>query len=47
MAGSVGQKLVVGSFFISPASGSINPGNSQVVNVDFHAEKKGIHEEVR
>lgn len=39
------QKLVLGVYTISPAFGSILPGQTQTINVDCYADKRGLNNE--
>ena len=44
--GGSSQRLVIGLFTITPATGIISPGQSLTINIDCVADKQGKHEEV-
>ena len=44
--GGGSQRLMLGLFNISPATGIITPGQSQTITVDCVADKQSKHEEV-
>lgn len=44
--GGGSQRLVLGLFSVSPATGVVTPGQSQTITVDCMAEKQNKHEEV-